>query len=350
MTESSYPLWFKGTAILLGVFLFFLLLSYGKFILMPLAISALIAMLLEPVSRWFGRFKIKRAVAILISMFGLTLILGGIISLLSIQLVQFVNHLPEANEKIQQVSSNIIHFFEIKFNLSPSRQVQFLQQGLTTAVNKSGEYVTSALSATTSVFTTLSILPFFVFFMMYYKDRYRIFLHNALSERNKSIDNVIDSIQAITQNYIIGVITVISILAVLDTIGLWLVGIDHAVFFGVFAAILAIIPYIGVIIGSLPAILFSLLFTNSLWNPVAVMAVFFIVQLLEGNLITPNIVGSRVSINPFMALVALVLGGQLWGITGMIIFVPFLGIAKCIFDHVEGLKPYGYLLGNTREY
>lgn len=348
--DKSYPLWFKSTIIVVGMFTFFALLAYGKFILMPLAISSLIAMLLDPVSRWLERHKINRAIAILISMFLLSLILGGIISLLSIQLVQFANHLPEANEKIQQVGSNIIHFFELKFNLTPNRQVEFLQRGLTTLVNKSGQYVTTALSATTNVFTTLSILPFFVFFMMYYKDRYRIFLHNAFAEKNKSIDKVIDSIQTITQNYIIGVITVIFILSILNTVGLWIVGIKHAIFFGTFAGILAIIPYIGVIIGSLPAIIFSLLFTNSLWNPVAVMAVFFIVQLLEGNLITPNIVGSRVSINPFMALVALVLGGQLWGVTGMVIFVPFLGIVKCIFDHVDVLKPYGYLFGNTREY
>jgi len=317
---------------------------------MPLAFSALIAMLLEPISRWFQRYKINHIGAILISMSLLFLLLSSIISLLSFQLVQFADRLPEANQKIQAVSNELIQFFEATFNLSPNRQVEYFERGLETVVNKSGEYISTAMGATTSVFTTMGLLPFFVFFMMYYKNMYRTFLHRAIEGNNKAIDSVIDSIQNVTQNYIVGMITVITLLAILNGIGLWIVGIEHALFFAVFAAILAIIPYIGIIIGSIPAITFALLFTDSLLNPVAVIGVFAVVQFLEGNFITPNVVGSRVSINPFMALVALLIGGQLWGISGMILFVPFLGILKCIFDQVEALKPYGYLFGNRTEY
>lgn len=335
---------------MLGIFLFFALLSYGKFILMPLAFSALIAMLLQPISGWLQKYKVNRIIAILISMALLTIVLGGIVSLLSLQLVQFADRLAEANQKIQDISSNLIHFFEVQFNLSPNRQVQFLERGLETVVDKSGQYISTALGTTTSVFTTLSLLPFFVFFMMYYKNMYRKFLHKAFEGSNREIDSVLDSIQNVTQNYIVGMITVISILAVLNAIGLWIVGIDHVLFFAVFAAVLAIIPYIGVIIGSLPAIIFALLFSKSLLTPLAVILVFFLVQLLEGNFITPNIVGSSVSINPFMALIALIIGGNLWGVSGMILFVPFLGILKCIFDQVEVLRPYGYMLGDRAEY
>ena len=145
-------------------------------------------------------------------------------------------------------------------------------------------------------------------------------------------------------------IIVVVILGLLNAIGLWIIGLENALFFATFAALLAVIPYIGIIIGSLPAVLYALLFSGSLWMPLGVIAVFAVVQFLEGNFITPNIIGSRVSINPFMALVALIIGGQIWGIVGMIIFVPFVGILKCIFDEVEDLRPYGYLLGNTVEY
>ncbi len=348
--STSYPFWLKATTILLGILLTFVLLSYGKFILMPLAFSALIAMLLDPVSRWLQQYKINRMGSIILSMLLLFLLLSGIVSLLSIQLVQFADRLPEANEKIQSVSNDLIQFFEVTFNLSPSRQVEFLEQALETIVNRSGEYISSALGATTNVFTTIGLLPFFVFFMMYYKNMYRTFLHKVWEDKDKAIDSVIDSIQAVTQNYIIGMITVITLLAALNAIGLWIVGIEHALFFASFAAILAVIPYIGIIIGSFPAIIFALLFTDSLLNPLAVVGVFAIVQFLEGNFITPNVIGSRVSINPFMALLALIIGGQLWGISGMILFVPFLGILKCIFDQVDGLEPYGYLFGNTRTY
>lgn len=348
--KQAYPIWLKGTVILFGLVLIVIVLSYGKFILMPLAFAALISMLLEPISAWFQKYKFNRVLAIITSMVLMTIVLGGILSLLSIQLVQFADRLPEATTKLQSLSSDAIQFFETTFNLAPERQIQFLERGLETGINKSGEYISSILGATTSVFTTIGLLPLFVFFMMYYKKMYRTFLHRLLKGQSDAIDSVIDSIQIVTQNYIVGMMTVISILAVLNTIGLWIVGIDHVLFFASFASILAIIPYIGIIIGSLPAILFALLFTDSLLNPIGVIAVFAFVQFLEGNFITPNVIGSKVSINPFMALVALVIGGQLWGIAGMILFVPFLGILKCVFDQVDELKPYGYLLGNRLAY
>lgn len=348
--SDSYPFWIKGPVILGGVALLFVLLYYGKFILMPLAFAGLFAMLLEPVSSWLQQYKFNRITAIITSMVLLTIILAGIVSLLSIQLVQFADQLPEANQKIQAVSSDIVQFFENQFDISPDRQIAYFERGLETVVNKSGQYISTALGATTNVFTTLGLLPFFVFFMMYYKKMYRTFLHKLWDGKNEAIDSVIDGIQDVTQNYIIGMITVITLLAILNAIGLWIVGIKHVLFFAVFAAILAVIPYIGIIIGSLPAIIYALLFTNSLLNPLAVIAVFAVVQFLEGNFITPNVIGSRVSINPFMALVALIIGGKLWGISGMILFVPFLGILKCIFDQVEALQPYGYIFGNRREY
>ncbi len=348
--KRDFPIWLKGTTILLGIMLLFVVLSYGKFILMPIAFAALISMMLEPISAWLQRYKFNRILAIITSIILIAVILGGIMSLLSIQFIQFADRLPEANAKLQTLSNDLIQFFESTFSLTPDRQVQFLERGLETAIDKSGEYISTVLGATTSVFTTLGLLPFLVFFMMYYKKMYRTFLHTAVDGNNDAIDSVIDSIQSVTQNYIVGMISVITILGILNAIGLWIVGIDHVLFFAAFAAILAVIPYIGIILGSLPAILFALLFTDSLLNPIGVVAVFATVQFLEGNFITPNVIGSQVSINPFMALIALVIGGQLWGISGMILFVPLLGILKCVFDQVESLKPYGYVLGNRTEY
>ncbi|SHF49540.1 Predicted PurR-regulated permease PerM [Fodinibius roseus] len=345
--SKKYPFWLKWTTILLGMVLLFIVLSYGQFILMPLAFAGLIAMLLEPLCQQLERVKLNRMLAIIVSMLLLFFILGGIISLLSMQLVQFTDRLPEANQKIQAVSNDLRQFMETKFNISPSMQLEYLERGLSAVVNKSGQYMSTALGATTSVFTTLGLLPFFIFFMMYYKERYRTFLYKLWQGEDEVVNEVVDGIQSVTQNYIIGMAAVITLLAILNAIGLWIIGIEHVLFFAVFAAILAIIPYIGIIIGSLPAVIFALLFTDSLLNPLGVIAVFAVVQFLEGNFITPNIVGSRVSINPMVALVALLIGGELWGVSGMILFVPIVGILKHIFDRIDALKPVGYLFGDS---
>jgi predicted PurR-regulated permease PerM len=349
--NKSYPFWFKGTVILLGITLFFMALYYGRFLFMPLAYSALIAMLLQPVSKWLENWKVYRPIAIICSMILLFIFLAGIISLLSIQLVQFADRLPEANERLQAVSNEWLQFFQNQFNIAPERQIDYLQQGLSAMLTKGGEYASTAFNATTSVFITITLIPIFVFFMMYYKDMYRNFLH-LIADRTEhsAIDSVVSEIQKVTQNYIVGMITVIFILSGLNSFGLWIVGLENALFFGVFAGILAIIPYIGIIIGSLPAVLFAFLFSTSLVQPLAVIGVFAAVQFLEGNFITPNIVGGRVSINPFVAILALLIGGEVWGLSGMILFVPFLGIIKCVFDQVEGLKPVGYLFGDSKKF
>lgn len=188
--------------------------------------------------------------------------------------------------------------------------------------------------------------------MLYYKEMYQTFFHKMFEKQSSGsrVDNVLDRVQGVTQNYLLGMLTVIGILAVLNTGGLFLIGLEHAVFFGVFASLLAVIPYIGIIIGSLPPLLFALLLGDSLIQPVLVVAVFATVQFLEGNFITPRIIGSKVSINPFVALIALIIGGELWGISGMILFVPLIGILRVIFDQIDELKPYGYLLGNRIAY
>lgn len=348
--NRTYPNWLKGTAVLVSLFVLVQLLIYGKFILMPLAFAAFLAMLLDPLRDLFERWRLGRMAGILLSMLTALVVVAGLVFLLSTQVGQFAERLPEANERIQVIGEQLTASAESLLGISPERQVAFLEQGLQQLVEGSGEYLSTAVGATTSMFTTLGLMPIFVFFMMYYRDLFMHFLHLVMSRRNSSsVDSVISSIQDVSQNYIIGMMTVISIMAVLNAIGLLIVGLDNALFFAVFAAVLAIIPYIGIILGSLPAILWSLLFSQSIWDPVAVIAVFAVVQFLEGNVITPKVIGDRVSINPFIALVALIVGGHLWGIAGMILFVPLVGILRCIFLEVDALKPYGYLLGGSAD-
>ena len=135
-------------------------------------------------------------------------------------------------------------------------------------------------------------------------------------------------------------------MATLNTVGLLLLGIKHAFFFGGLAALLTIIPYVGILIGSTLPILFALATTDSLWYPLGVLMVFVFVQFLEGNFITPNIIGNQVSINPFAAILGLFIGGMLLGVIGVIFALPILAILKVICDEIDSLKPIGYVLGN----
>jgi len=350
--KQKHPFWLKSSVTLIGLSLLFVILSYGKFILMPLAFAAFVSMLLNPVVSKLESWKLGRAFSIILTLLLVLIVFSGIVTLISAQFVQFSERIPEVTERLKTVTADGVDFLEETVGISEEERTDYLEQGLSNLIDKSGQYLGSILSATTSAFTLMSLLPIFVFFMLYYKEMYQTFFRKLFErkEGNSMIDGVLDNVQEVTQNYLVGMLTVIGILAVLNTTGLLLIGLEHAIFFGVFASLLAVIPYIGIIIGALPPLLFAFLLGDSLLTPLLVIAVFGTVQFLEGNFITPRIVGSKVSINPFMAMLALIIGGELWGISGMILFVPLIGILRVIFEQTEELKPYGYLLGNKIEY
>jgi predicted PurR-regulated permease PerM len=189
-------------------------------------------------------------------------------------------------------------------------------------------------------------MPVFIFFFLFYRRFFKQFLQKLFARTpNDNITEVMLKVQSVVKNYILGLLTVMVIIAALNTVGLLVLGIKYAFFFGALAALLNIIPYIGIFIGSVLPIIMALLTKDSIWYAVGVAGIFAVVQFLEGNFITPNIVGSKVSVNPLAAIIALIIGGMLWGPAGMILSIPFTAILKVIFDHVDSLEPFGFLLG-----
>tara|TARA_R110002096_G_scaffold183757_11_gene361917 strand:- start:15346 stop:16464 length:1119 start_codon:yes stop_codon:yes gene_type:complete len=351
-TQTHFPFWYKSSITLLGLVLIVVVMSYAKFILMPLVLTAFLSMLLNPIVSWLEKKKLGRVLSIVATLLLVIVAFVSIISIISVQFVQFSDRIPEVTDRLKTVTTQGIVYLEGTLGLTEEQRSDYFEKGVTNLIDQSGEYLKSIVSATTSAFTLLSLVPIFVFFMLYYKKMYRVFIQKLFERKgdNEQIDEVLGNVQVVTQNYLVGMLTVMGILAILNTLGLLIIGLEHAIFFGVFASLLAVIPYIGIIIGAIPPLLFAFLLGDSLLTPLLVIAVFSVVQFLEGNFITPRIVGSKVSINPFMALLALIIGGEIWGIAGMILFVPLIGILRVLFEEIESLKPYGYLLGNRIEY
>ncbi len=135
------------------------------------------------------------------------------------------------------------------------------------------------------------------------------------------------------------------ILAICNTIALSIIGLQQALFFGVLAGMLNIIPFIGSMVGSAIPIMVLLLTRESYGAPIAAAIYFLSIQLVESYFLTPNITGNKVKLNPMATIMALLLGALVWGVAGMILFIPFLGILKVVFDNIEPLRPYGYIIG-----
>lgn len=159
--------------------------------------------------------------------------------------------------------------------------------------------------------------------------------------------HIIEKVKVVVQGYLTGIIAVIFILAILYSIMLSIIGVEHAIFFGSFAAMLNVIPFVGPLFGAILPVLFSLFTMDSYLIPVIIMGGFYVIQMMEGNIFTPIIVGNKVSINAFAALLLLFIGAQIWGIVGMILIIPIGASLKVVFDEVDSLKPIGFVMGTV---
>ena len=269
-----------------------------------------------------------------------------IIWLASTQIGSFAEMLPQLQKRFLDLANKLQLWAEDNLHIAKQAQIAKLKQYGSGMLSSGGTVFSTALSTTGNVLGNMLLIPIYMFFLLYYRDFFKMFFYKLFAGINRSkIDIVLTKIYIAVQGYLTGLVTVTLIVGTLNTIGLLILGIDYAVFFGFLAAALLVIPFIGILIGSILPIIVALITKDSPMYAVGVAGVFVFVQFLEGNFITPQIVGSKISINGLVAIIALLLGSALWGISGMALSLPTIAILKVIFDNVDGLKPYGYLMG-----
>jgi predicted PurR-regulated permease PerM len=194
--------------------------------------------------------------------------------------------------------------------------------------------------------SNLLLLPVFVFFMLIYRDHFAVFVTKVFArQKNKFLLENITEIRKLVHSYIVGAGKVMLILGIVNTAVLFALGIKHAIFFGMFAGLLNIIPYLGPSLGAILPFLFALLTKDSLFYPFAVIVSFTLIQFLESTYLTPKITGANVNLNAFVTFVGLLIGGAIWGIVGMILIIPTIAILKKLFELNPETEPYAYLFG-----
>jgi putative heme transporter len=307
-----------------------------KDIVMPIAFAALFSVVLLPLVKRFEKKtgRIFSIVLVLLIAFSVMILVSWFVVA---QLSSLAQSLPDLEDKfyglINSTSDRVTEWLKIDTH----EQTQILQDGL-----KNMSTYLGTLLLSTSYFAYFFIqVPIYIFLFLLYRERFKDFL---LAIRPGSELKWKDEIQVVVRGYISGLTLVTLIAGVLNSIGLLLLGIEHAIFFGFFSGLLTMIPYVGITIGAALPALVALLTKDSAWYAVGVVALHGLVQFLEGNLITPKITGSKISINALAAIVALLVGGKIWGIAGMILAVPAVGILKILVSYSPSLKPFVILL------
>lgn len=349
---QTQPFYYRLTIQLFLLVLIVFILYTLRELLIPIAVAMLFSFLLLPISEWLERKGLPRWLSILISILIAIMAFGSLIYFFIAQLMGFQDDIPVLKQQILEKGTAVLAYVERTFNISQQRQVEWLQNKLAEAAGESDKVLIGFFSGATTFLASIVLIPIYIFFITYFREKYRRFIILIMKredDRERAL-TIVQKISSVSQGYIKGIMLDVAILSVLNSTGFLLLGLDHAILFGVLAAFLNIIPYIGVLIGSALPVLMALITKDELGYAVGVLGVCVFVQFLDNNFIMPYVVGSSVSINPFTAVFVLIASGMLWGLIGMVLSIPLTGMIKVICDNVEPLKPYGFLIGEESNF
>ncbi|HEX8507390.1 MAG TPA: AI-2E family transporter [Hymenobacter sp.] len=338
------------TFLLIGLSLLVFVLRKLDGVLLPLLFAALLSVLLLPMARKLESWKWPRVWAIITVLLVVIVAVLALFYLFGSQIVGLRSELPLLQDKAVQYFDQIQQWASHRFGYQPMSKDQLIDNSLDSLKDSAGGYLSTTLNTTAGVLSVTTLVPIYIFCFLYYRDHMRQFMFRFVApDKRTGVLHTMDNIQTVVQAYISGLLTVIVIVSVLNGIGLLLLNVKFAIFFAIFASVLAVIPYIGILIGATIPALITLVETGSPLKAAGVVGVFVLVQFLEGNFITPMITGSKVSINPMAAIIALILGGELWGTPGMILSIPLIAVIKVIFDANKTTEPWGFLLGDVTD-
>jgi predicted PurR-regulated permease PerM len=334
------------TFVVLFIILFFHVIIVAKHFLSPLILAVIFSYLLYPLVTFLEKHRFNRILANLISIILLITVLSIAIHLIIKNLDGLIQNLPNLKAQAHANIDKLAVFIERDFDISTIKQKQLIKDGITNLFRIGSDFSKSFFSATTSTIFQLGILPVFIFYLLYYRDRiYDFIMMITPKKRIKVIDKIIKEISYVTPRYIGGIFTVVIILSILNSIGLYIIGLEYALLFGIISATFNFIPYFGTWIGASIPFTFALLTGNSFHLALSVFFMFVIIQFLENNILTPNITGRYVNLNPLFTIIIIIIGGLVWGIVGMFVIIPLTAMVKIILDNFNSSKPYAYLIG-----
>lgn len=349
MTQQQ-PFYFRFTMVLLMLTLLALFISFGSDLVVPFALAMLIAILLMPVCNFLQRKGMPRIWATLLALLAAALFAGGIIYFLSSQIASFLNDMDQIKKGINAHLNTVQRWIRQQFGLSFSEQEDMVNNVLSSMKSSGQGAIGSTFSSLTNILTIITLLPIYTFLLLYYRGLIRQFLIDVFSKTPKQeVATILNESRTVVQSYMLGLIIELIIVATINSVGFLVLGIKYAIFLAVFAAILNILPYVGMLIASIFCMLITLTTSTDIREPLWVLLVLLIVQFIDNNIIMPKIVGSKVKLNALMTIVGVVVGGLLCGISGMFLSIPTIAILKIIFDRIEDLKPWGRLLGDEQD-
>jgi predicted PurR-regulated permease PerM len=345
--RDTTPFYKKLTFCLFGIALLALILYLGKDIIVPFAFSLLLAILLLPPIHFLERAKMPRVTSILIVLCIAAIFIALIVYFLSSQIISFAEDVPDIKRNLEEHYAKLQKWVRTTFKLTYREQKELMSNAAEKVKDSTPGYLGETFLSVTQFFAFAFLLPIYTFLILYYRQMLKKFLILVFkSDHEDKVVEVLQESKSIIQNYMVGLLIEMAIVTTMNITGFMILGIKYAILLGVLAAILNLIPYIGMLIASILCMLVTISSSDSISDVIWVAAILAAVQFIDNNILMPKIVGSKVKINALVTILAVLIGGTLCGFSGMFLAIPGVAILKIVFDRVDGMKPWGMLLGD----
>lgn len=333
------------------IFAAFAVMILAKPILIPIGFALLISFILLPVARKFELWGANKFLAAFLSIFTTILVIGGGIFLFSTQIIEISKDLSDVKDKILQIFADLTLYLNSNVNFIPNLEKGELLQEIKDWINNSaGSLVRQTFNGTAAFLAGLMATVIFTFLILIYRrGLVNAFVQFYPADKQERAVRMFRSVQQVGKKYLVGMILIIIIVGLLNSFGLLIIGLDHPFLFGFMASIMAIVPYVGTTLGATIPVIYAFMSYDSIWMPISITLLFWSVQVVESNFLTPRIVGGGLKVNALAAILSIIIGASVWGIAGMVLFLPFAAILRVVCAEYEELKPIALMIGEQNQ-
>jgi predicted PurR-regulated permease PerM len=347
-SQTGAPFYQKLSLILISMAIICVALIYGQSIILPILFSILLANILLPMTRYLSNKKFPKPLSIILPIVLSMLVGGGLLYFLSSQIMNFVDDVPALKERVNEVSHSLQVWFRKNTSITITKQNQYLHERVIDLKENAPGLVGITLDSLTGMLTYVVLMPLYTFLILYYKSNIRAFLISAFKNGSEQkVTEVLTESTTVAQQYMTGLMIETALVFTLNVAGFLILGIKYAVFLALFAALLNLIPYVGILVANIICMLITLITSDQTSHVLWVGVILAFVQFLDNNFGMPLIVGNKVRINALVTIIGVLVGGTLCGIPGMFLAIPGLAVLKVIFDKVPELQAWGTLLGDN---
>ena len=348
--RQSTPFYTRLAMVLVSLIALFYIAVLGKSILAPLIFALLFAVLLLPLANFFEhKLRFPRSIAALVSVVMLVVALAAVLYVVGEQITNLADDWPQFKQQVLSSVNDLQAWISHKFHIRIKQQMTYVNTATSKLLETGSSVIGDVLVSFSSLLVFLVFILIDTFFLLYYRRLIIKFLVAVFREENSVlVYDIIAEIQTRIRQYILGLLLEMVIVATASGLALWILGVEYALLLGLLIGLFNLIPYIGIAC----ALVLSTVVTFASAGTAKLLLVICTIlgiHLVDSNVLLPVIVGSKVRINALITILAVIVGENVWGITGTFLAIPVVAITKIVFDRIEPLKPWGMLLGDERD-